>query len=119
MSKRKSESKKRRYKRAAIIEKHKKRALETLEVYCEEYNLPKGEFEILEKNMFISLYQDIYPTFTIENKLNGDLFLCISTITDSPKAFEWLEIIKVKHISLGSRDPDEYPVNGLEWHSFI
>lgn len=73
MSKCKSESKKRRYKRAALIKEHKEYSFGAIEYYYEIHNLPKGDLFISDENISLNTNNS---SFTIKNRLNEDLFLC-------------------------------------------
>ena len=73
MSKRKSESKKRRYKRAALIKEHKEYSFGAIEYYYEIHNLPTGDLYISEENISLNTNNS---SFIIKNRLNGDLFFC-------------------------------------------
>lgn len=73
MSKRKSESKKRRYKRAALIKEHKEYSFGAIEYYYEIHNLPKGDLFISDENISLNTNNS---SFIIKNRLNEDLFLC-------------------------------------------
>lgn len=73
MSKRKSESKKRRYKRATLIKEHKEYSFGAIQYYYEIHNLPKGDLYILDENISLNTNKS---TFTIKNRLNGELFFC-------------------------------------------
>lgn len=103
MSKRKSESKKRRYKRAAILEKHKSEAKEIIQHFYEQNNLPKGKLIIDKENHSpLSLYRvvkdgGIKDMFTVINKTNDDRFICVSTIENG---VSWLEISKFNQIGI-------------------
>lgn len=111
MSKRKSESKKRRYKRAAILEKHKEQAKTVIQYFYEQHNLPKGELVIDKENHSpISLYRvisdgGIKDIFTVINKTNNDKFVCVSTIGNGRS---WLEISKFNQIGISTYGKREW-----------
>ena len=111
MSKRKSESKKRRYKRTAILEKHKEQAKTVIQYFYEQHNLPKGELIIDKENHSpISLYRvikdgGIKDIFTVINKTNNDKFVCVSTIGNDRS---WLEISKFNQIGISTYGKREW-----------
>ncbi|WP_414697882.1 hypothetical protein [Peptacetobacter sp. AB845] len=102
----------------AILEKHKERAIKTIEEYYKIHDLPKGEMEVSDGGRFKALKNKNEIVFTVNNKLNGDCFLCISRILNDRKCYEFLEILKVDFISMSCRDPKEKN-QSLKWFTTV